>query len=451
MTRVAVPPGPPGSPPRVLHVVESWRPVPSGYAARSWWIVTGQARANTSAPAVLVTSRQSVYGAGPAEAPADVPLDTLSPSTSEAWLRGRLPSPLARPWHVGARALEGAIVDAARRHDAELVHVHWSSAIGAAAAGAARRLRVPLVAEVRFDLAGAMGAQTFGGRLAPLENLLRRRFERHLDAATRIVAASDALAGLLRARFPALAPRLHVVPNGVDADFLARCDAVRAGRARGDGAPVTLGTTSKMLRYENLDALVELCAARPALDLVFVGDGPERGRLERRAAPLNAERAGRVRFTGRRPAEEMPERLADIDLFVVPRSDLAITRFASPIKVVEAMAAARAIVGTAVGDTRVLLDGGCGELVPAGDPQALGTAVDALAADPGRRAALGERARTRVAIDYDGTTLLARYADVYAAALTGGPPPRHRRTQSLRTGDATRPSIRASSSRGADV
>ena len=418
MTRAVVPSG---SPPRALHVVESWRPVPSGYAARSWWIVAGQARANTSAPAVLVTSRQSVYANGPADALTGVPLETLSPSPVEGWLRERLPPPLARPWHVDARALERAIVEAARRHDAELVHVHWSSAIGAAAASAARRLDVPLVAEVRFDLAGAMGAQSFGGRLAPLENLLRRRFERHLGAATRIVAASDALAGLLRARFPDLAPRLHVVPNGVDADFLARCDAVRAERVHGDARPVTLGTTSKMLRYENLDALIELCATRPALDLVFVGDGPERGRLERRAAPLNAERAGRVRFTGRLPAEEIPERLADIDLFVVPRSDLAITRFASPIKVVEAMAAARAVVGTAVGDTRALLDGGCGELVPPGDPRALDAAVDALAADPERRRALGLRARTRIATDYDGTALLARYADVYAAALAGGP------------------------------
>jgi len=398
----------------VLHVVESWRPVPSGYAARSWWIVTGQARAAVSEPAVLVTSRQSVYRAGAAEQAPGVTVDGVAPSSVERLLRHTLPSPLARPFHVDANALERAIVTAARRHDAELVHVHWSSAIGAAAARAAARLDVPLVAEVRFDLAGAMGAQTLRGHAAPLERLVRRRFERHLQRAAGVVAASEALAGLLRTSFPAIASRLHVVPNGIDASFLSRCDEARTHEVARDR--VTLGTTSKMLRYENLDALIELCSTRPALDLLFIGDGPERTRLERRAAPLNAERAGRVHFTGRLAAREIPARLADIDLFVVPRSDLVITRFASPIKVVEAMAAARAIVATAVGDTTRLLEDGRGVLVPPGNLRALGAAIDALAADRPRREALGRSARARVAGDYDGDTLLAHYADVYAAA-----------------------------------
>lgn len=403
--------------PRVLHVLESWRPVPSGYAARSWWIVTGQARSALSAPAVLVTSRQSVYGAGAAEPAPGVPLHALDPSPSERLLRERLPGPLARPYHVDATALERGIVAAARRHAAELVHVHWSSAIGRSAARAAARLGLPLVAEVRFDLAGAMGAQTFRGRAAPLERIARRRFEGHLGEAACVVAASDALAGLLRASFPTLASRLHVVPNGVDASFLDRCDAARSRRPASANARVTLGTTSKMLRYENLEALIELVAARPSLDLLFVGDGPERERLERRAAPLNAERAGRVRFTGRVPPESVPERLADIDVFVVPRADLAITRFASPIKVVEAMAAGRAIVATAVGDTATLLADDAGELVAPGDPDALGAAVDAVAGSARRRASLGERARRRVAERYAGDVLLGRYADVYRAAL----------------------------------
>jgi len=428
-------------PPRVLHVLESWRPVPSGYAARSWWIVTGQSLAEISEPAVLVTSRQSVYDDGPPERPPGIPLDVVEPSLSERRLRG-WPAPFGRPFHVDGASLERAIVAAADRHKAELVHVHWSSAIGRGAEKAAARLGLPLVAEVRFDLAGAMGAQTFRGHAAAIERVVRRRFERHLEGASCVVAASDALAGLLRGAFPDIAARLHVVPNGVDAAFLARCDTARSAergassegwprQASADGAGrntatggatlavrrPTLGTTSKMLRYENLGALVALCATRPALDLLFVGDGPERVSLERLAAPLNAERAGRVHFTGRLPAAEIPARLADMDLFVVPRTDLAITRYASPIKVVEAMAAARPIVATAVGDTCALLADGCGALVPPDEPAALGEAVDALVADPVGSAAIGERARARVVRDYEGSALLDRYRAVYERAL----------------------------------
>ena len=292
-------------PPRVLHVVESWPPVPSGYASRSRWIVETQARTGVARPAVLVTSRQGVYDGG-APTPLDgVPVEIVPPSGAERFLRGLRVPALRRPFHVDARALAGRVEAAARAHRADVVHVHWASAIGAAAARAAGRLGLPLVAELRFDLAGAMFAQSAGGRARFAEPPARRWFDRHLGAARVVVVASDALGELVRPRADRTGVPVVSVPNGIDAAFLAACDAAREherARARAvdadgpDPVParrVTVGTTSKMLRYEGLETLIDAAAALPDIDLVFVGDGPERDRLETLARPLDAERPGR--------------------------------------------------------------------------------------------------------------------------------------------------------------
>ena len=420
--------------PRVLHVVESWPPVPSGYASRSRWIVETQARTGIARPAVLVTSRQGVYGADDVVAPPEplegVPVELAPVTAAERALRGLGVPGLSRPFHVDGAALARSVEAAARAHGSELVHVHWASAIGAAAARAARRLGLPLVAELRFDLAGAMLAQSAGGRAGRwvgfAEPLARRWFDRHLGGAAAIVVASDALGAFVGARLPARAPDVVSVPNGVDAAFIAACDAARAapGSSGPSGAPrgearTVVGTTSKMLRYEGLEALVGAARELPAIDVVFVGDGPERGRLEELARPLNAERPGRVRFAGRVPAAEIPTRLAGIDVFAVPRRDLSITRHASPIKVVEAMAAARCTVAAAVGDTRTLLADGCGLLTAPGDGPAFVDALRRAVGDPALRARLGEAARVRAGARYRGDELVGRYRDVYARAVAG--------------------------------
>jgi len=401
--------------PRVLHVVESWRPLPSGYASRSWWIVTGQRRLGISRPSVLVTSRQSTYGDAPPAPAAGIVLTALAPSATE---RRRRPN---RPFFVDRVHLREAIVRTARVADARLIHVHWSSAIGCAAADAAQELGIALVAEVRFDLAGAMNAQLFRGRMAPAEAGLRRWFERHLKRADAVTAASEVLAGLLRRQ----GLRVTAVPNGVDADFLSACDAAAARRTAAPGGRVMLGTTSKMLRYEHLDAFFAVLRAVPETDATFVGDGPESSRLK---ALAQAFAPGRVTFTGRVPAEKIPDRLAAMDLFLVPRENETITRFAGPIKVVEAMAAGRCVVGSAVGETVSLLAGGRGVLVPPGNVAPLVHAVQTLAADPDRRGRLGAAARAYARDTLAGDALLQRYAGVYARAMRGRPvnPPHER-------------------------
>jgi len=142
-----------------------------------------------------------------------------------------------------------------------------------------------------------------------------------------------------------------------------------------------------------LDAVAQLAARHPGLRFVVVGDGPERGGLERRAADLLGDR---VVFTGRRPNAEIPDLVAAFDVLVCS-SDFEGT----PLAVLEWMAEGKSIVATAVGGIPAIIEDGVGGLlVPPRAPDALAGAIHRLLDDPALRERLGAAARQRQQADF---------------------------------------------------
>ena len=102
--------------------------------------------------------------------------------------------------------------------------------------------------------------------------------------------------------------------------------------------------------------------------LALVGDGPERARLESLARTLGV--ASRVHFTGF--LSELETVYPDLDLVVNSSRNEG-----TPVALIEAMAAGIPVVATSVGGSPDLLQGGAlGDLVPAGDPEALARALE---------------------------------------------------------------------------
>jgi glycosyltransferase involved in cell wall biosynthesis len=129
---------------------------------------------------------------------------------------------------------------------------------------------------------------------------------------------------------------------------------------------------------------------------VFVGDGPERRRVQQAATSLR-----RVTFTGAVPHEDMPATLAAADVGVAPfdvtaHAPLQIAFFWSPLKVFEYMAAGLPVVTPRLPRLAALVEHDREGILyePAG-PGRLADAIVA-AADPQRRSALGAAARARV-------------------------------------------------------
>jgi glycosyltransferase involved in cell wall biosynthesis len=154
-----------------------------------------------------------------------------------------------------------------------------------------------------------------------------------------------------------------------------------------------------------LRALGRLDPLRPGLRFVVVGDGPERGRLERLAGELGVPAI----FLGQRANDEMPDLLAAMDVLVLS------SRFEGmPLSVLEWMAAGKAIVATRVGGIPAILkDGDEAVLVPPRDYVILADEVGRLRDDPAERRRLGEAAQRRQREQFRFDQTIARLEDLY--------------------------------------
>jgi len=143
-----------------------------------------------------------------------------------------------------------------------------------------------------------------------------------------------------------------------------------------------------------LDAAALILREHPELNPGFlvVGGGRTLDDLKAHATRLGIGR--HVRFTGAVPHSDVARYLEAADVAVATLPDTAQAATKSPLKVVEYMAAGKAIVASRVGEAvRFLDDGRVGALVEPGSPSALADAVAGLLADPYRRSELGVAAR----------------------------------------------------------
>ena len=147
----------------------------------------------------------------------------------------------------------------------------------------------------------------------------------------------------------------------------------------------------------------------PDVQVLIVGDGPERENLERMARQLGVQDT--VRFLGLRT--DVPDLLYALDMAVCC-SDFE----GSPLSVMEYMSAALPVVATAVGGIPDLIEPGVhGLLVPPGDPPALAESLSELLRSPERARAMGVRGREHQRAEFDIDVIIRRVEDLYCEML----------------------------------
>jgi len=208
-----------------------------------------------------------------------------------------------------------------------------------------------------------------------------------------------------------------IVPNGVSTEFLQPLPDAAALRAQlgiTDGEHV-VGLVSSLVAHEGIGTLltaVEILNDRgvPTRALI-VGDGPERGALERQAASLGLDAI----FTGRVPMAKVRDYHAVLDVFVVPRTPDRVCQLVTPLKPVEAMASGLPVVVSGVKALgEVIQDKVTGLQFPPLDAEALADALQLLLSNPELRRQLGASAREWVARDRTWEHNAARYRAAYA-------------------------------------
>lgn len=230
-------------------------------------------------------------------------------------------------------------------------------------------------------------------------------YGRALAACRRVVAVSpEALAAARRLGVPD--ERLVEIPNPAPPAPLA------ARSPRVAGQPFRLLAVGRLVPEKAHDLLLDALArvADRSISLTLLGDGPLRAALEGQAASLGL--GGRVRFAGfvRDPAPEMAR--AHAWVLTSPAEGL-------PLALLEAMQAGLPILSTRCGRAvEGLLEGEptAGVLVDAGAAAALAAAIDALAADEPRAAALGAAGRERVR-PFTPDALAPRWEQVFEEAV----------------------------------
>jgi len=208
------------------------------------------------------------------------------------------------------------------------------------------------------------------------------------------------------------------IPNGiVVADFAAKPgvrDAARASLGIGPEVPLLI-TAGRLNTQKNhtgmLDAFADPRITELGAHLLFAGDGDLRSELEAKVAALGL--GDRVRFLG--VVSNLPELLTAADAFVLS-SDWE----GNPLVVMEAMAAGKPVIATAVGCVPELVTPETGALVQAGDMSGFADALVALLSDrasiDARGAAAAQRARER----FDVSQMAGAYSELYAAVRAEG-------------------------------
>ncbi len=165
-----------------------------------------------------------------------------------------------------------------------------------------------------------------------------------------------------------------------------------------------------------IDAVAEAVQTLPDLRLVLVGDGELRGQIT--AAITARSLSQNVILAGWQDEAGVRAALAQAQALILPSFAEGL-----PVVVMEAMAAARPVIATAIAGVPELVTPDTGWLVPAGDAAALAAAIRALAATPAADlAAMGQAARTRVLARHDVDIEAAKLAALFRKAASGATP-----------------------------
>jgi glycosyltransferase involved in cell wall biosynthesis len=380
-------------PGRVLHLLTNSLPhTASGYAQRSHSTLLAQQAAGWD---VLAVTRMGY----------PVQVGKLLAKTTDTvdGIRYRRILPAKMAQTIDARLQQQAeeLLAVALEFKPSVLHTTTHYVNGLVVGAVAQALGIPWVYEVRGQLADTW-ASTRGpeARTSEKYRLFQNREAEVMQDADLVLTLGKVMkANIIAAGIPE--SKVLIAPNAVGGDFLTKPQE-KASARRKLGLPEdgqVIGTVSSLVPYEGIEDLLAafalLAADMPQLRLLIVGDGSSMPSLQ-----IMAQRSGyasRIIFTGRVPRSQTALYHQALDVFVVPRKDLEVTRSVTPLKPVEAMASARPVVASNLPAlAEIVEDQVTGFLAAAGDPAAVAKAVRELLSDPELAAKFGAAGRERV-------------------------------------------------------
>jgi len=308
----------------------------------------------------------------------------------------------------------GRLVRLLRELKPDVVHTHSSKA-GIIGRWAADKVKAPVILHTVHGLA-------FTASTSRMVNSIYKALERQAaPLTTRIVCVADAMREQSLAANIGTPGQYVTVYSGMETGpFLAPASARDAVReSLGIRAEhVIVGTIARLFHLKGHEDLLNLapalCAKRPAVRFLWVGDGLLRPHFERRIESMGLR--DRFIMTGLVSPSRIPELANAMDILVHPSRREGLAR-ALP----QASLAGKPVVTYDVdGNREGVIDGRTGFVLPPFDTAQLGRAIDRLVADPALRRSMGESGRAFALGRFDAKVMVDALEALYTSLLPTG-------------------------------
>jgi N-acetyl-alpha-D-glucosaminyl L-malate synthase BshA len=296
-------------------------------------------------------------------------------------------------------ALAVALHDAARRHDLDLIHVHYAIPHATSA----------WIAQQMLGSDGPPVVTTLHGTditLVGIHPSFQPITSFSILKSNGITAVSEFLKDQTVRDFGVPAADIEVIPNFIDTSvYEPGKEPCRRDTLAEPGEKILMHV-SNFRPVKRVSDVVDVFAAvaeeMPAR-LIMIGDGPERPRAVERAQTLGVE--DRVVFLGKHGAVE--ELLPCADLFLLPSASES-----CGLAALEAMASGAPVVASNVGGLpEVVPDGEAGYLLDPGDVEGMSEAALDILRDPARWKAFSAAGRAVAVERFSAKRVVPIYED----------------------------------------
>lgn len=295
-----------------------------------------------------------------------------------------------------------------------IIHSNHPIALGDVAAKKAEELDLPLVFTFHtqyVDYAEEYTAYIPWNEFV-VDGVVVKPLVRYLNRCHHIVTPSDSINQNL-AEYAGLTDRVTTVPTGIDMAPFHQADGQAVRRKYGWDQQKVLLSVSRLAEEKNvktlLAAVAQVMKTNDDVRLLLVGDGPQRGDLERYAKKMGI--GEHVEFTGRIPFDAIPAHLKAGDIFCFA----SITE-TQGLVTMEAMAAGLPIVAVDATGTSDSVNDGVEGLLTDNDSEVLAQAIKRLLDDQALQEKLRKNA-TRKAETFDMMVQTQKMAEVYEQAI----------------------------------
>jgi N-acetyl-alpha-D-glucosaminyl L-malate synthase BshA len=301
-----------------------------------------------------------------------------------------------------ALALAVALHDTARKHELDLVHMHYAIPHAASAYLARQMLAEERDLKIVTTLHGT--DITLVGQHPSFHAITSFS----ILQSNGLTAVSDYLRDKTVSDFGVPEERIDVIPNFIDTDVwrpgLEPCHRMKLA-PNGEKIVMHVSNFRAVKRVEDVVETFARLKVPQGARLIMVGDGPDRPRAAQRAAELGLK--DQVMFLGKHLAVE--ELLSCADLFLLPSETESFG-----LAALEAMACGTPVVASRTGGLpEVVEDGKCGFLLEIGDVEAMAEAGTRILTDDALQTRLARNGRSIAESRFSRDAVVPLYEDHY--------------------------------------